>query len=217
MSVKPLQVIYIPEFCFKLNAWHVSSYARVTGSHADLTLHQLTFRWLSFNSRLISSPLLHLLCRAELMELCSLSPTERIYRHIPMKPQSAGEKKMTAGTSSSWNGVFCPHYSCQTESFAHLQIKVLSEGSLKCVARYSPIRYVRNRLCTCCPIQATASRLLITEAKYCGEQVTLQLAQTSSAHSIGFKETVCATCIIQVDFNRRCVAYVLCSTGRGCH
>lgn len=38
------------------------------------------------------------------------------------------------------------------------------------VVTYSPIRYVRNRLCTCCPIQATTSKLLITEAKYCEEQ-----------------------------------------------
>lgn len=59
-----------------------------------------------------------------------------------------------------------------------------SEVTVMRVGTYSPIRYVRNRLCTCCPIQATTSKLLITEAKYWGAEVTLQSAQLSEASGI---------------------------------
>lgn len=67
---------------------------------------------------------------------------------------------------SLWNVMFCSHYSNQTKPFVGGSLK----STFMCVLTCSPIRYVRNRLCTCCPIQATASKLVITEAKYCEEQ-----------------------------------------------
>lgn len=128
-------------------------------------------------------------------------------------------KEVTVDTSSVWN-MFRPHYSCHTQPFVELQMRLFFKRQFKRVLLGvvidSPIRYVRNRLCTCCPIQATTSRLLITEAKYCGEQVRRQSAQASSAQSAMHRPPQRAwrrpsACMTQPDVHRRYVAYLLCS------
>lgn len=72
-------------------------------------------------------------------------------------------------------------------------------------------------MCTCCPIQATAIKLLITEAKYCEEQrsrygqhTPVQLTEALRRHS------QCDTNNSVLFQQKRDAAYLPCSTVRGC-